>query len=124
SSPPAPSSVPSSAPSSAPSSVPSAQSGASISKAQLRTCTVRFSPPGPSGSGVDRCSDTTWVPGSTSWVDSGATSAPSSRQASEKPGRSPATAGRSEEHTSEVQSREKLVCRLLLEKKHTNKGLE
>src|SRR5690606_4254032 len=39
SSPPAPSSVPSSAPSSAPSSVPSAQSGASISKAQLRTCT-------------------------------------------------------------------------------------
>src|SRR5690606_41179007 len=30
------------------------------------------------------------------------------------------TAGdRSEEHTSELQSREKLVCRLLLEKKHT-----
>src|SRR5690606_41644457 len=28
-------------------------------------------------------------------------------------------AGRSEEHTSELQSRENLVCRLLLEKKHT-----
>src|SRR5207302_11226934 len=31
--------------------------------------------------------------------------------------RSWARAGRSEEHTSELQSREKLVCRLLLEKK-------
>src|SRR5690606_40168360 len=29
-------------------------------------------------------------------------------------------AGRSEEHTSELQSRENLVCRLLLEKKNTN----
>src|SRR5690606_41630625 len=29
----------------------------------------------------------------------------------------PDVAGRSEEHTSELQSREKLVCRLLLEKK-------
>src|SRR5690606_41520217 len=29
-------------------------------------------------------------------------------------------ADRSEEHTSELQSREKLVCRLLLEKKNTN----
>src|SRR5690606_41467282 len=28
------------------------------------------------------------------------------------------TGGRSEEHTSELQSRENLVCRLLLEKKH------
>src|SRR5690606_40905073 len=28
--------------------------------------------------------------------------------------------GRSEEHTSELQSREKLVCRLLLEKKQTH----
>src|SRR3712207_7648979 len=33
------------------------------------------------------------------------------------PGRS--TAGRSEEHTSELQSRQYLVCRLLLEKKKT-----
>src|SRR5207302_5582374 len=32
------------------------------------------------------------------------------------------TAGRSEEHTSELQSRENLVCRLLLEKKN-NKQL-
>src|SRR5690606_41538515 len=30
-----------------------------------------------------------------------------------------ATSGRSEEHTSELQSRENLVCRLLLEKKNT-----
>src|SRR5690606_41191466 len=30
------------------------------------------------------------------------------------------TAGRSEEHTSELQSRENLVCRLLLEKKKSN----
>src|SRR5690606_29510109 len=29
---------------------------------------------------------------------------------------------RSEEHTSELQSREKLVCRLLLEKKNVNHG--
>src|SRR5690606_39680021 len=29
--------------------------------------------------------------------------------------------GRSEEHTSELQSRENLVCRLLLEKKNTQK---
>src|SRR5436309_6620673 len=32
-----------------------------------------------------------------------------------------AFAGRSEEHTSELQSRENLVCRLLLEKKKKNK---
>src|SRR5436309_5209818 len=31
-------------------------------------------------------------------------------------------AGRSEEHTSELQSRENLVCRLLLEKKKKNKN--
>src|SRR5438445_10125644 len=31
---------------------------------------------------------------------------------------------RSEEHTSELQSRQYLVCRLLLEKKKTNKGQE
>src|SRR6266511_5230408 len=33
------------------------------------------------------------------------------------PGRRPAPRSRSEEHTSELQSRENLVCRLLLEKK-------
>src|SRR6266511_5643225 len=33
------------------------------------------------------------------------------------PTRCPSTRGRSEEHTSELQSRENLVCRLLLEKK-------
>src|SRR3712207_8843298 len=32
----------------------------------------------------------------------------------------PGTSGRSEEHTSELQSRQYLVCRLLLEKKKTN----
>src|SRR3712207_8499495 len=30
--------------------------------------------------------------------------------------------GRSEEHTSELQSRQYLVCRLLLEKKHKNRN--
>src|SRR3712207_8877454 len=33
------------------------------------------------------------------------------------PGRDPGRTGRSEEHTSELQSRQYLVCRLLLEKK-------
>src|SRR3712207_7027501 len=33
------------------------------------------------------------------------------------PGTPPATSARSEEHTSELQSRQYLVCRLLLEKK-------
>src|SRR5690606_28088913 len=32
--------------------------------------------------------------------------------------------GRSEEHTSELQSRENVVCRLLLEKKTANRGVE
>src|SRR3712207_9536256 len=32
--------------------------------------------------------------------------------------------GRSEEHTSELQSRQYLVCRLLLEKKKTNKTMK
>src|SRR2546428_8879549 len=32
--------------------------------------------------------------------------------------------GRSEEHTSELQSRSDLVCRLLLEKKKTNESLQ
>src|SRR2546429_2165386 len=35
---------------------------------------------------------------------------------------SPASPGRSEEHTSELQSRLHLVCRLLLEKKITSAG--
>src|SRR5436309_11713961 len=34
--------------------------------------------------------------------------------------RTPSAGGRSEEHTSELQSRENLVCRLLLEKKNIN----
>src|SRR3989475_6489279 len=34
---------------------------------------------------------------------------------------SPRTSGRSEEHTSELQSQSNLVCRLLLEKKKKNK---
>src|SRR3712207_8059978 len=36
------------------------------------------------------------------------------------PGRRGSSAPRSEEHTSELQSRQYLVCRLLLEKKQTN----
>src|SRR5207302_9189837 len=35
----------------------------------------------------------------------------------------PERRGRSEEHTSELQSRENLVCRLLLEKKNDNKNI-
>src|SRR5207249_12261614 len=38
--------------------------------------------------------------------------------------RLPASAARSEEHTSELQSRFDLVCRLLLEKKKTNNANE
>src|SRR3712207_7184276 len=34
----------------------------------------------------------------------------------------PCAAARSEEHTSELQSRQYLVCRLLLEKKNTRRG--
>src|SRR3712207_6942923 len=45
-------------------------------------------------------------------VAPGATSAPSRRTTG-----APPRAGRSEEHTSELQSRQYLVCRLLLEKK-------
>src|SRR5690606_39809972 len=40
------------------------------------------------------------------------------KQRNQRPPYEPAT--RSEEHTSELQSRENLVCRLLLEKKNTN----
>src|SRR6266511_1132850 len=42
---------------------------------------------------------------------------PSSRPPRRRAGRSCGRCPRSEEHTSELQSREKLVCRLLLEKK-------
>src|SRR3989442_9423103 len=38
------------------------------------------------------------------------------------PGSSPGRASRSEEHTSELQSRPHLVCRLLLEKKNRSGG--
>src|SRR5436309_9345606 len=44
---------------------------------------------------------------------------PRSRQA--QPRRAPESQKRSEEHTSELQSRENLVCRLLLEKKKKKK---
>src|SRR3712207_7857912 len=39
-------------------------------------------------------------------------------------GRWPQRASRSEEHTSELQSRQYLVCRLLLEKKKNNKNTD
>src|SRR3712207_7130781 len=42
---------------------------------------------------------------------------PSERLLTAGRGRAPAAAQRSEEHTSELQSRQYLVCRLLLEKK-------
>src|SRR3712207_7880880 len=40
-----------------------------------------------------------------------------------QPGSPAARAGRSEEHTSELQSRQYLVCRLLLEKKNQGRHL-
>src|SRR3712207_8098624 len=43
-----------------------------------------------------------------------------SAQAAHRPGAPVREAPRSEEHTSELQSRQYLVCRLLLEKKKTN----
>src|SRR5438552_10491292 len=46
------------------------------------------------------------------------------RTASEARYRFPETAGRSEEHTSELQSPDHLVCRLLLEKKKKNNNAQ
>src|SRR5690349_22085517 len=57
----------------------------------------------------------------------GSGSAPASapgRDRSPPPGRLRCTWWRSEEHTSELQSRRDLVCRLLLEKKKIQKKLE
>src|SRR5690606_41869602 len=55
-----------------------------------------------------------------------ASSARGGNSTASRPGRAPETdspdAARSEEHTSELQSRENLVCRLLLEKKKKTKG--
>src|SRR3712207_7833930 len=47
-------------------------------------------------------------------------SGPTSGVRSRGPTRRPRARGRSEEHTSELQSRQYLVCRLLLEKKQTS----
>src|SRR3712207_8183646 len=48
------------------------------------------------------------------------TSAPPGAPPPDHPGPAPPTPDRSEEHTSELQSRQYLVCRLLLEKKNTS----
>src|SRR3712207_7036676 len=61
----------------------------------------------------------------TAWRTTCATSTPATRSAASRPTRStaPTASGwptRSEEHTSELQSRQYLVCRLLLEKKKKN----
>src|SRR3712207_8139674 len=45
--------------------------------------------------------------------------APAEHQARAPPANGPHHLGRSEEHTSELQSRQYLVCRLLLEKENT-----
>src|SRR2546422_1131103 len=47
-----------------------------------------------------------------------------SRRSTTSPRRSKPSVGRSEEHTSELQSRLHLVCRLLLEKKKTPPSLD
>src|SRR5207249_9622415 len=58
--------------------------------------------------------------GPTRWLDRGVTGLPRGRRcgAVRRPGRRTAPHLRSEEHTSELQSRFDLVCRLLLEKKN------
>src|SRR3712207_8053911 len=58
-------------------------------------------------------------PGSSNCVSPIATSTASPGRAASTSG-SPASTSRSEEHTSELQSRQYLVCRLLLEKKKQN----
>src|SRR3712207_8385040 len=65
---------------------------------------------GPGGSGR-RCS---------SWACTSACGPPSGRSRTSQRGR-PDAGWRSEEHTSELQSRQYLVCRLLLEKKNKKK---
>src|SRR5690606_42015020 len=57
------------------------------------------------------------------WTGPGAPSSPASMPPPARPPAPAMAAARSEEHTSELQSRENLVCRLLLEKKKqkTNK---
>src|SRR5690606_41499403 len=58
-------------------------------------------------------------PAATAAVDrSFGSTAPESASATTSPVRVSCTGERSEEHTSELQSRENLVCRLLLEKKN------
>src|SRR5206468_6985681 len=54
-------------------------------------------------------------------ASTGSDTSPSAGCRSSRPPRT--RAGRSEEHTSELQSRSDLVCRLLLEKKKKNKHL-
>src|SRR3712207_9075495 len=56
---------------------------------------------------------------STGVVSEKATSKPSVNRTRRSPGCSCTVTSRSEEHTSELQSRQYLVCRLLLEKKTT-----
>src|SRR5690606_40040180 len=60
-----------------------------------------------------------WSAGPWSRPDSGATAKCSSSSFRFRSG----TRTRSEEHTSELQSRENLVCRLLLEKKNKNSSI-
>src|SRR5436309_4804879 len=52
----------------------------------------------------------------------GGPSAPAARRCGSRSCGCGSWSGRSEEHTSELQSRENLVCRLLLEKKKKNHG--
>src|SRR3712207_8435640 len=58
--------------------------------------------------------------GSTRRASAGCASCCAARRSAAAPCWSRATSCRSEEHTSELQSRQYLVCRLLLEKKKTN----
>src|SRR3712207_7818448 len=61
------------------------------------------------------------VDGRVAVLDAGREHEPRARHRA-APIRSPWQSSRSEEHTSELQSRQYLVCRLLLEKKKTNQS--
>src|SRR5687768_17713574 len=73
-------------------------------------------------SGVGRGLETVGEPwaGAGPWKEEGPSDASAPRRGGRAPAQGPGDAARSEEHTSELQSRLHLVCRLLLEKKKKN----
>src|SRR3712207_7988361 len=74
----------------------------------------------PRSTGAPRGAD---VPGRRRWVGRGLSGIRPRAGATSNRGMRQRGRARSEEHTSELQSRQYLVCRLLLEKKHTLRHL-